>query len=32
MEQEVQKRVDKTKNFVDKMERDTGIPPSSIST
>jgi len=29
MEQEVQKRVeDVTKNFVDKMERDTGIPPS----
>jgi hypothetical protein len=29
MEQEVQKRVETvTKNFVDKMERDTGIPPS----
>lgn len=29
MEQEVQKRVETvTKNFVDKIERDTGIPPS----
>lgn len=29
MEQEVQKRVESvTKNFVNKMERDTGIPPS----
>jgi hypothetical protein len=29
MEQEVQKRIETvTKNFVDKMERDTGIPPS----
>jgi hypothetical protein len=29
MEQEIQKRVETvTKNFVDKMERDTGIPPS----
>jgi hypothetical protein len=30
MEQEAQKRVESvTKNFVDKMERDTGIPPVS---
>jgi hypothetical protein len=29
MEQEVQKRVESvTKNFVDEMERETGIPPS----